>query len=172
MADNYPDPFAAATPEPEPAPPAPATPAPETPKPAPDHRPRLVGNGPDEAGEVVVTFKGGQGYDAPWVVVHAPDAASALAKLDQSMADLMSRVGQISLFFQTKVGEFTGGAKPRGDGAKPQDVAKNAPSGEVKYCDHGTRVYNSGCKDGKPWGGWFCSLPKNASGKCSPIWDR
>lgn len=97
-----------------------------------------------ESNKIVVTLKGGSGYDAPWIVVHADDAQDALNTLnDESMKDLVS--------LTQKVGESFAGLKKGGavsQGGKPAAAAQ-APNGQEPPEGY---VFKSGIgKTGKPW---------------------
>ena len=43
---------------------------------------------------------------------------------------------------------------------------------QAPMCNHGAMKLRSGEKDGKPWSGYFCSLPKEQKqDQCSPVWN-
>ena len=43
-------------------------------------------------GKIVVTLKGGKGYEAPWIVIHANDVNEANEQLnDENLADLIKQ---------------------------------------------------------------------------------
>lgn len=97
-----------------------------------------------ESNKIVVTLKGGSGYDAPWIVVHADDAQDALNTLnDESMKELVG--------LTQKVGESFAGLKKGGSvsqGGKPA-AATQAPNGQQPPEGY---VFKSGIgKTGKPW---------------------
>jgi len=57
---------------------------------------------PTSDGKVVLTFKGGTGFDAPWIVVHATDLDDALRYVTDDatkVIDLMTRVQQAGKHF-------------------------------------------------------------------------
>ena len=37
-------------------------------------------------------------------------------------------------------------------------------------CSHGERKFLTGNKNGKQWSMWACPTPKDAPGKCDPVW--
>lgn len=123
---------------------------------------------------VTVTLKGGKGYEAPWIVIHAADPASALEQLNdptlKTLADLTAKVGG---YFAGK-GAQTPAAGPSGPtpsaptgGSRP--AHQQAPGG-AKYCDHGEMVFKSGVNAaGKPWSGHFCP-ERDKSQQCDPQW--
>ena len=43
---------------------------------------------------------------------------------------------------------------------------------EVPSCEHGNRIWREGEKNGKAWGGYFCSVVNNQGGspKCGTVW--
>lgn len=144
--------------------------APPADKPAPAPRPQasMVDEG------VTVTLKGGKQFSAPWIVIHAADAASALAQLNSSalkdLADLAARVGA---YFAGKEAQ-TSAAGPSGPApSAPTGSAKpayqQAPGG-AKYCDHGEMEFKSGTNaQGKVWSGHFCP-ERDKSQQCDPKW--
>lgn len=127
--------------------------------------------------EVVVTLKGGTGYDAPWIVVHAANAQDAIDQIHTAtMATLMERAQAAAVHFIKQGG---GSVAPANNGGGQQQStsnaprgAKDAPNGETRQCKHGAMQFNSGAKGGVAWKGFFCPLPKNAPDKCEPSWIR
>lgn len=127
-------------------------------------------------GKVVVTLKGGGGYDAPWIVIHAEDTADALGQLsDERLRELMDRTKRAAGYFsgggqQRQQGGQTGGQQ-RTQG-RPAGAAQ-APNGEVRHCAHGPMQYKTGTgRNGKTWQAFMCPAPRNASDKCDPEWLR
>jgi len=65
---------------------------------------------------------------------------------------------------------------PAHSAPKPQAASSTPPEGGTASssptCPHGTRLYRSGTKkDGEPWAGWFCPLPKEQKAEqCKPEW--
>jgi hypothetical protein len=45
---------------------------------------------------------------------------------------------------------------------------------EAPSCEHGSRIWREGEKNGKAWGGYFCSVVNNQGGspKCPTNWYR
>lgn len=132
----------------------------ESPWESTDKKEKVVVAGSNE-GKVVATFKGGSGYDAPWVVVHADDVQDALSQISGDNAALFKQL----LDETAKVGKYfsgTGGGKPSGGGQSQQRGkpagASEAPDGKPRYCDHGEMVFKSGIgkSNGKPWRAFFC----------------
>ena len=44
---------------------------------------------------------------------------------------------------------------------------------EAPQCKHGHMIFRTGEKNGKDWGGWFCSYPKGKGGgeaQCNAVW--
>lgn len=124
------DPFAA-PPEPEPK---------EVSAPAPT---------PAGPGEVVVTLKGGAGFEAPWIVIHGPDVASVSAQLNGDLIDLMERT-------QNAAKKFSGGAAsaPSGGGGRPgrKEPPAGAPESPGPGWEYKTGVSKA---SGKPWSAWM-----------------
>lgn len=96
--------------------------------------------------KLTLTFKGGAGYDAPWVVVHAnnPSEANAIV-LDEEFKTLLETVQRVG-------GAFGGMApnKPAAPASNGQPAgASQAPNGETPPPGY---VFKSGMgKNGKPW---------------------
>lgn len=185
---NFPDPFAdeaqqaPATPEPSPWGDEPSAPSTNN---EPTKERIIVQN--NSEGKVVVTLKGGNGYDQSWIVIHAEDAAEAAAQLEDvdSIKRLIVATRNAERYFHS-TGQQQGGAQSNGGGqqsrggdsggqgrtkGRPQGAAQ-APDGEVRYCDHGEMVFKSGTgKNGKPWKAFMCPAPRG-SNQCDPEWLR
>ncbi|ASR77151.1 ribonucleoside reductase class II [Mycobacterium phage MyraDee] len=139
-------------------------PPPEAAKPAPAPRPIVAGGGD---GKVVLTFKGGTGFDAPWIVVHASDLDEAASYVGENAAkfmELMTRVQNAGKHFAG----MGGGSAPanNGGGGQQQRAPQNgqppqsqqAPNGEKRFCAHGEMRFKSDVsKAGKPYKGFFCT---------------
>lgn len=87
--------------------------------------------------KIVLTAKGGKGYDDPWVVIHATDvrdAADSLLKFDPTVADALAgydlglAVAQASVNFQAKVA-LARGLTPVRVQAAEAPAEPEAPSG-------------------------------------------
>jgi hypothetical protein len=173
------DPFASApadeaqaAPEPEQAPEPPADPEPA---PAPAKKAAAKKTNPlvtpvvnvgSTGGKVTMTFKGGSGFDAPWIVIHADDLDDALTQVSEggkTLAAVMERVQKAGQHF---VGLGGGSAPARGGNGGGQQRTSNAPqgaqeapNGEKRYCEHGEMRFRSQVskKTGKPYKGFFCT---------------
>jgi hypothetical protein len=121
---------------------------------------------PDSEGKLTVTLKGGAGFDAPWIVVHAAGVDDALELFQgdaTKLASLMDRV-------QAAGKHFTGlaPAKPAGGGSggAPARPGAEAPAGtpEAPGPDW---TYKTGVgKTGKTWKAW---MPPRGSDE-QPVW--
>ncbi|OHT67808.1 hypothetical protein BKG67_23130 [Mycobacteroides chelonae] len=173
---TQPDPFAPSADEPQTAPPqAPATPddpwsAPPqgfaTPEP-PAQAPAVKTVAPSEDGKVVLTFKGGTGYDAPWIVIHATSLEDAHDQVTGENANLLAKVmtqtqNAGSHFSRLGGGKPTGGGNSGGGSNAPQ-AAQQAPNGEKQYCQHGEMEYKTGIsqKSGKHYALFSCTAPRD-----------
>ena len=126
-------------------------------------------NADDTATGITATLKGGAGFDAPWVVVHAADAAHLATMLDSLTKDVMSKVASAASLLQGEVGPSTparGGARS----AAPAAPVAAAPAGSARMCIHGERVHRTGQGAKGPWQGWFCPTPKGTPDQCPPQW--
>lgn len=122
---------------------------------------------------VKITLKAASGYEAewlnPWVSAETADQL-ALNVLDLFAA--FKKHGVIEA--AASAADFTRGQYKGAAGASSPPVQQSAPpvSGDSKQCNHGEMTYRSGEKNGKPWGGWFCPQPKDATDKCNVIWKK
>ncbi|WP_158881915.1 hypothetical protein [Amycolatopsis anabasis] len=119
-------------------------------------------------GKVVVTLKGGAGFDAPWVVVHAADVEDAIGHLsDEKLRDLLDRTKRAGGYFAGGSSAPQGGGQQRQAG-KPEG-ADQAPGGEERYCKHGQMQFKSGVSksSGKAYKGFFCS-ERDRNEQCKP----
>lgn len=120
---------------------------------------------------ITVTLKGGTGYDAPWVVIHAdtPEQALDLLHDDETFKNLLDQSAKVGKYFAEK-GAPVKAASGGGD-AKP--ARQNAPGGESRQCSHGEMTFRSGVSgSGKAWKGFFCPTPKGTAGQCEPEFIR
>lgn len=149
--DNAPAP---AAPEPEPvAPSAPVTSAPAV--------------YPSDADKIVVTLKGGAGFEAPWIVIHASSIAEADSLLSGDMANLMTKVSNAAA-------HFSGGQAPAG--GAPAAAPTSAPPAGAQAPERPADVpadfvYRTGVskKTGQPWKAW---MPPAKGDPRSAIWVR
>jgi hypothetical protein len=118
-----------------------------------DVKPNIL---PVGEGKVVVTLKGGSGFDAPWIVIHAASVEDAEAQLDANLAKLMEKAQKAASHF-TGLGVFNGGPPTRQERQPAPAEAQGAPSGETRVCRHGDMRFKSGIsKAGKPYQAFFC----------------
>jgi len=108
-------------------------------------------------GKLTVTLKGGAGFDAPWIVIHADDAADALEQLKApELKELMELTKKAGAHFSGGSGSS---ARPAPQSAAPaqSNAGSSAPS-----CSHGAMTYRKGIskKTNKPWEAYFCPAPQ------------
>ena len=105
-------------------------------------------------GKVVVTLKGGSGYDAPWIVIHASSVDDAYSQFDGKLAELMTKVQAAGAHFSGQAPAKPAGAAPAANG-RPAG-ATEAPSWAPPkpYDDF---VYKTGvsARTGKTWHAWM-----------------
>lgn len=131
---------------------------------------------------VTVTFKAAQGYEAPWIVIHADSVTDAKNQIDTGdFAALAERTVAAAEFFRGAYNVKHGlasneaPAQPqapqqnRSQQGSPQTQAPAAPQGGGKQCIHGDMVFRSGNKNGRAWSGYFCPTPKGTPNQCSPV---
>ncbi|QBP29249.1 hypothetical protein SEA_PHIGHTER1804_49 [Mycobacterium phage Phighter1804] len=122
-------------------------------------------------GKVVLTFKGGSGFEAPWIVIHAEDLDDALDQVTNqgaTLGALMERVQNAGQHFSGMAPAKSGGGNGGGGGGR-----SNAPRG-AQEPPAGTPpapgpdwTYKSGTgKNGKPWSAW---MPPRGSDE-KPVW--
>lgn len=161
------DPFAPPVdPTAAPAPAADATAAPTN----PDAWAGAPGPADPPTSTVRMTFKAGSGYDAPWIVIDAPDVAGANAILNdsQSLKDLFDRSARAGAYYAGLGPSSTqrGGA---GGGGQQAAGPQTAPGGETRYCSHGEMRFMSGIskKTGRPYSMFVCPHPDRQQ-QCRP----
>lgn len=116
-------------------------------------------------GKVVLTFKGGRGYEAPWIVIHANSLQEAHDSVVGDNATLlavvMDRVQTASKHFAS-IGADSQPAQQQGGGGAPQ-ASQSAPGGEKRYCTHGEMVFKTGVAkaSGKPYSLFSCTAPRD-----------
>lgn len=99
-------------------------------------------------GKITTTFKGGTGFEKPWVVVHAEDIEEQLGIInDPKFAELLTRVQKASEYFQAQApasptqntaSGSQNGSQGRTNG-KP-DAATDGPLGP-QHCQHGKKKF-------------------------------
>jgi hypothetical protein len=118
-------------------------------------------------GKVVVTLKGGAGYDAPWIVVHAADVheANEILRDGDAVKELVDRTKAWSKVFAGS--PAAGQARQQGGSSRP--AHQEAPGGQKKYCDHGEMKFLSGIskKTGQPYKMFVCQ-EQDRSRQCKP----
>lgn len=121
-----------------------------------DVKPNLL---PIDAGKVVLTFKGGTGFDAPWIVIHATDLQDAYNQTTGEnatlLASVMSQVHKAGAHFTSNGPVNTGRGGNTGARSNAPQGATEAPSyAPPKPFDD--FVYKSGVsKAGKAWEAWM-----------------
>jgi hypothetical protein len=54
-----------------------------------------------------------------------------------------------------------------------QDILGTPEAAPVPYCEHGSQIWKEGEKNGRAWGGYFCShAPRTGEAKCLTNWYR
>ena len=117
-----------------------------------DVKPNIL---PAYEGKVVVTLKGGSGFDAPWIVIHAASVEDAHSQFDQKLADLMSKVHKAASHFSGSAPvNPNSSAKPaqQGQPAGSKQPPANAPEAPGPGWEYKTGFAKA---SGKPWQGWF-----------------
>jgi len=113
---------------------------------------------------LTVTLKGGAGFDAPWIVIHAADIPDAYEQLsgDQAavLVELMDKVKKAG-------NHFSGGsAKANTSGGAPARPGNEAPEG-TSEAPGPDWTYKTGVgKNGKTWKAW---MPPRGSSE-QPVW--
>lgn len=117
-------------------------------------------------GKVVLTFKGGRDFDAPWIVIHANGLQEAHDFVVGDNASLLSTVMErVKLAAKHFAGQPAAQAAQAGGGGQapsraPQG-AQEAPGGEKRFCEHGEMVFKSGVsKAGNSYKLFSCTAPR------------
>ncbi len=115
-------------------------------------------------GKVTITLKGGAGFDAPWIVVHAADIPDAYLQLSGDNAallvELMEKVKKAGAHFSG------GSAKSGSSGGAPARPGNEAPEGTAE-APGPDWTYKTGVgKNGKTWKAW---MPPRGSSE-NPVW--
>lgn len=116
----------------------------------------------EDQNKIIVTLKGGAGYDAPWVVVHAANATDALETLnDEDLKTVLERAKKIGAFF---AGGSAVAQAPASNG-QPAGAAQ-APGGQTPPEGY---VFKSGVskKNGRPWQAF---MPIDRNSGLETIW--
>lgn len=128
-------------------------------------------------GKIVVTLKGGAGYEAPWITVGGDSVDEIKAQLDDLAASVViaDTVYLAELFRGAKVaGPLTVPTTPAT--ATTQAVSSAAAvvtsNGAATTCAHGQRVRRQGTSARGAWTAWFCPQPKGAPDQCKAEFEE
>lgn len=117
--------------------------------------------------EFTLTFKGGSGYDAPWLVgrVSSLEEADAILSEPDLLKSVLEKMWSAASYFGS-----LSPAKSSGGAASPGATPgrQEAPGGQSRQCKHGEMSFKSGSKNGKTWQGFFCPTPKDTPDQCRP----
>jgi len=154
--------------------------APEAPAPAPKKAPAKKAIGtydkPTDEGKVVLTFKGGTGFDAPWIVIHAMSMQDAHDQVTGEngtlLAATMERVQAAGKHFAGMGGgSKSGGGAPQRQAAPA--AAQQPPAGSPPCPGDGwvykSGVSKSGPKAGQTWQAWMPPQHLKDAGT-KPVW--
>lgn len=118
-------------------------------------------------GKVVITLKGGKGYDAPWIVFHANGLQEAhdfvVGDNATLLSVLMDRVQTAAKHF-AGIGYEAPPAQQSGPSyGGPPPASQAAPGGEKRHCAHGEMVFKTGVAkaSGKPYSLFSCTAPRD-----------
>lgn len=116
--------------------------------------------------KLTLTFKGGAGYDAPWVVVHANNPAEANEIiLDEDFKSLLENVQRVGGAFGEMAPNKPAAPAKKSNG-QPAGAAQ-APNGETPPPGY---MFKSGIgKNGKPWKAF---MPIDRNSGLEVIWLR
>lgn len=120
---------------------------------------------PSGDGKVVLTLKGGAGFDAPWIVIHATDLEDAYDQVSGENASLLAKVMEST---RKAANHFAGSApvKENRAAAPAPQQATEAPAG-TPAAPGPDWTYKTGVgKNGKTWKAW---MPPRGSDE-KPVW--
>lgn len=115
-------------------------------------------NRPAPDNKVVVTLKGGSGFDAPWIVVHAESVGEAKRILGDEIKELMTLASAAGKYFAGLGGSKS--AAPRAEAPAQHQTKPGDPDMPEGW------TYKTGSKNGKTWRAYF---PPKGSDE-SPMW--
>lgn len=137
---------------------------------------------------LTVTLKAGVGFEAPWIVIHAADAADALKQIDTGdFATLAERTVAAAEFFRAahnvkkglsaneapapqpapQQGGPSWSQQPsQQDGGASNYATNSGSSAGGKQCAHGAMTLREGVSAKGPWKGYFCPLKKGDPAQC------
>lgn len=115
-------------------------------------------------GKIVLTFKQSGGYDAPWVVIHAADAADAKRQLKEVSGEgLFGEVSSAaSVFAGTKAGPTAPPAAPQRSQNNGGFNQAEGDFGPVQSCQHGQKSVI----EGRYGPFWACPAQRDDPSKC------
>lgn len=124
-----------------------------------DVKPNFTGGWPVSEGKVVLTFKGGTGFEAPWIVIHAADLEDAHRQVTEEaalLASLMDRVQKAGSHFAASGPVNTGRGGNTGSPSSPPQGATSAPAW-APAPHQPDAVYKTGVSaaSGKVWHAWM-----------------
>ncbi|AWY03580.1 hypothetical protein SEA_HOOKMOUNT_49 [Mycobacterium phage Hookmount] len=161
-------------------------PPPEAPKKAPAKKaaakkaePSVTNVIASDEGKVVLTFKGGTGFDAPWIVIHATDLDDALAQVTgenaSTLGALFERVQNAGQHFsglgpKPANGGNGGGSGGGGGGQRRSNAPRQAqePPADAPPAPGPDWTYKSGKKKNGN-GTWQAWMPPRGSNE-DPVW--
>lgn len=122
-------------------------------------------------GKMTITLKGGSGFESPWIVLYADDAADGLNQMqDENLKTLMEVVKRAGKHFaggDSKAAQQPSNDKPARQ-QPPQDL-----SDDDRFCAHGERTFKTGTsKSGRAWKAMMCPTPQGTPDQCPPKWLR
>lgn len=124
--------------------------------------PKKVEQSSDREG-VTVTLKGGAGFDAPWIVIHASDINDAYEQLSGDNASVLAKLMDRTRHAASHFTSLGGGQAPAAPAARP---GQEPPAG-VGEAPGPDWTFKSGVgKNGKTWKAW---MPPRGSSE-SPVW--
>jgi hypothetical protein len=126
---------------------------------------KVDGTGSDREG-VTVTLKGGAGFDAPWIVIHAGDIGDAYDQLSGDNASVLAKLMDRTRHAASHFTSLGGGPAPAPGGGAPARPGNEAPAG-VAEAPGPDWTYKTGVgKNGKTWKAW---MPPRGSSE-QPVW--
>jgi hypothetical protein len=139
----------------------------------------VVTNAPvmvEPAGKISLTMKQHGGFDAPWIVVYANTPREAKALLaDLLKEELPNALSVTAQRFATTAPDGQAPAQSQSrppQQQRPQQNQGTPPGEEVKYCDHGERIFRTGSGQYGPYKAWFCPLDRNDPNQCKAIFGK
>lgn len=105
-----------------------------------------------DEGKVVLTLKGGAGFDAPWIVIHATSLEDAYEQVSGDNAGLLAKVMERTAAAAKHFSTFK---QPNTTASAPARTPQQQPPANAPECPPGWEFKSGVSKAGKAYKGFF-----------------